>query len=368
MFSNDYGELFRATYLLEGCGFQSVLLLPGRLFAVNRDGLPGRAFLYDSVPDICRAVDDERPDIVFLFSGYLYSVNNIFDADSVEKLVRELRSRDCRIVTSDPFQGILAEIDESTFSDAHPRKQWLTSLFARLSEIFRDVIHLYYIRPDAFARARSVSFYNKNIVVPPSELGAIRGRLARTLKIDPGKRRWLFVMSHEDYATQVGLRGRGQSDDLLIRKLQETAGAGRQPVLIAPQACLASVGYRISGIEGAVALSYVGIVTFTSLVLEAECVFYWNIFSNTTMVRILNGQPFFSFDPGHMARAMPRLFEIAAGRHQCGEPVYLDPTSPLVPEELVALAALQAEAMRGPREHFEESASPDAMVETVLRG
>lgn len=365
--SNDYGELFRAAYLLKGSDFESVFLLPGRLFAVNRDGLPGRALPYRSIQDVCHVIDAERPDVVFLFSGYLYSVNDIFDVDSVEKLVRELRDRNGRIVTSDPFQGILAEIDESTFSDAHPRKKWLTSLFARLFEIFRDVVHVYYIGADTFARTPSVAFYNRRIVAGPSDVAAIRGKLARTLNIDPGKRRWLFIMSLEDYATQVGLHGRAKFGDLLIGKLQETTGAGRQPVLIAPQPCLASVGGRISPGD-AVVRSYVDIETFTSLVVEAECVFYWNIFSNTTMVRILNGQPFFSFDPGHMARAMPHLFEIAAKRHQCGEPVYLDQTSPLVPEELAALAAVQEEAMRGPRAHFERSPAPEAMVDTILRG
>ena len=133
--SHDYGELFRATYLLAGYEFQSVFLMPERLLAVNRGGLPGPALAYRSFVDVFEAVDVERPDVVFLFSGYLYTINNLFHVDTVQALVRKLRERECRLVTSDPFQGILADVDDSTFSDAHPRKAWLTWLF----------IHIYYL-------------------------------------------------------------------------------------------------------------------------------------------------------------------------------------------------------------------------------
>lgn len=366
--SHDYGELFRAAYLLAGHEFQSVFLMPERLLAVNRGGLPGPALAYRSFVDVCDAVDAERPDVVFLFSGYLYTINNLFHVDTVQALVRELRERECRLVTSDPFQGILADVDESTFDDAHPRKAWLTWLFRRLADIFRDVTHLDYIGSQTPGGPARVAFYNAHLVVPAGARAALRSRFARALPVHPAKPRWVFIMSHEDYATQVALHGRAAFDDLLLARLGDAAAAGRQAVLIAPRPCLDSLGPRAAGIEDTVALPAVAIDPFIALVTEAECVFYWNIFSNTTTIRVVNGQPFFAFDRGHMARSMPRLFEIAAARYQCGEPAYLDQTAPLDPDRLAALATVQEAAMRGPRRHFEQSPAPDAMLKMLRCG
>ena len=88
--SNDHGELSNAMYLVTGGAFETVLLMPERLFALNTSGLPGRAFRYGSVQDVIGCVDREAPDIVFLFSGYLYGINNLFDVDAVERTVSEI--------------------------------------------------------------------------------------------------------------------------------------------------------------------------------------------------------------------------------------------------------------------------------------
>jgi hypothetical protein len=211
-----------------------------------------------------------------------------------------------------------------------------------------------------------VAFYNRHIEVPAGERPALTARLAGHLAVNAARPRWLFIMSLEDYATQVALHGAGAFHDLLLGKLRETAAAGRQPVLIAPRPCLDALGARPSAIAGAVVLPALPIDVFMTLVTEAEHVFYWNIFSNTTTIRVVNGLPFFAFDQGHMARSMPRLFELAAARHDCGEPAYLDQTVPLDPGRLVALAAVQERAMRGPREHFRRAPSPPEMLRSLL--
>jgi hypothetical protein len=310
-------------------------------------------------------VERERPDVVFLFSGYLYTVNNLFHVETVEGLVRRLAARGCRLVTSDPFHGLLAEVDDTTFSVANPRKAWFTWLFRRLAELFRDVVHLDYIDAGAPGR-RTVSFHNPRVVRAMLDAGALRARLAGALGVDRDTPRWLFVLATEDYIAHVRRHGRERFEAIVLAKLAETCAAGRQPVLVAPRACLEGLGDRLRALPSAVAVPATPVDVFMTLVGEAEHVFYWNIFSNTTSLRVLARRPFFAFDAGHMVRAMPSLLDVAGRRHGLGTPVFLDEEEPLDADRLAALAPVQEEAMRGPRERFERAPSPEAMVASLL--
>jgi hypothetical protein len=366
--SNDYGELSNAMYLTMGCSFQVMLLMPDRLFAVNANTLGARTGRYGSIQDVIDAVDRERPDIVFLFSGYLYAINNLLGIEAVEALVRSLRGRGQRLVTSDPFLGILAELDLSTFSDKHPRQGWLVDHFGRLFRLLRDIPHLYLVRADEFARTPSASFFNPRLLIRPSTLAAFSQKLVDQVRIDPGRRQWVFVMSLEDYGGQVARFGQGRYDDLLIYLLQDTVRAGRQPVLIAPQECITSIRSTAPGIDGLIRLPFCGFEVFRRLLLGGEYVFYWNIFSNTIPARVVNHLPVFFFDPGHMVHAIPPLFERGMRRYYCGaELPYVDQCGGLISEALATLAAHQDDALQAAREKFRQSPTPEEMVASLLQ-
>ncbi len=91
---HDYGELILAMYFLHGqrIASRSTLLLPPRLWATNGDTLPVRTRQYRSYEDLVRTIDDENPDIVFLFSGYLFSMHKLLSTRSLEKLLQYLRA------------------------------------------------------------------------------------------------------------------------------------------------------------------------------------------------------------------------------------------------------------------------------------
>lgn len=367
--SNDYGELANAMYLLMGYEFRPVLLMPDRLFAVNRDNLPVPTARYSTLQDVLATVERERPDIVFLFSGYLYAINNIFDLQTVEKLVRELRNRGQRIVTSDPFLGAMAEVDASTFSDRHPRKQWLTDHFARLFQILREVPHLYLFDATAFPRTKSVSFYNPHILLRPDDLAESERTLAGRIGINPAKKHWVYVLSLEDYGGQVARHGRAKFDEMLMGTLQQTAQEGRQPVLVGPDVALGAIRGRVPAIDDLVLLAFCSHEVFRASLLGAEYAFYWNIFSNSIPARIANHLPVFFFDPGHMVHAIPPLFELGVKHYYAGAALtYLDQRQELRSAELASLAAGQEHIFREARERFRWSPMPDAMVEQILRG
>src|SRR5262249_5903434 len=151
-----------------------------------------------------------------------------------------------------------------TFNDRHPLKRWLIDHFAQVSRILDGVIHLDLVPPDESDTGR-VSFFNPRILSKRASAG-----LATT---EEQQRRWLFVLAMEDYQYQPALCGKVCSEAQLICKLREAARAGRQPVLVAPRACIASFGGAGPPAEGLLALDFCSHAVFQSLLLGAEYVF-----------------------------------------------------------------------------------------------
>lgn len=365
--SNDYGELSNALYLVMGEHFATVLLMPDRLYALNKDSLPVSTRCYRAPAEVIAAVEEEKPDIVLLFSGYLYAINNIFDVEALKQLVGMLQSRSCRIVTSDPFLGLMARVDDGIFNDRHPAKPWLTSLFSQVFAILRNVLHLHLVDIGTEAKVPSVSFFNPNIVLDRSRQSERAERACRELGIESSEHIWLFVLSSEDYGHQAAVHGRGQFDELLIGRLWQAVLAGRQPVLIAPQPCIASLRDRGALPPTAVLLPFCRQDHFTSLLAAAEHAFYWNIFSNSVLIRIVNYRSVFFFAYGHMVYAINPLLDLGMKYYYANSDMpYLNSDQALVPEELSRLARRQEQTLEPARNQFRCSPTPQEMVEKIL--
>jgi hypothetical protein len=378
--SNDYGELSNALYLVKGQGFQTTLLMPQRLFAINQGTLTIPAYPYTSPLDVLDAVSRESPDIVFLFSGYLYAINNLFGGlDAVVRLIQDLRAGPRRIVTSDPFLGILGQLGPTTFSDNHPLRHWLLEHFRRVVPMLEGVTHLYLVPPNELAVPRSVSFFNANVIEDGPGLDAWRSKAA-LLHPNPSpparggqeggvaRKRWLFVLSLEDYGKQTAQLGRARFDSILLRKLQEAIRASRQAVLVAPKECIESVA-RIGPLGDALLLHFCGYEKFQAFLFDAEYVFYWNLFSNSIMPRVVNRLPVFLFDQGHLAHAIPALLEAAIRHYYVSAKLpYLDQQRDLAEEKLTSMAALQQIDLEPARAHFHASQNPVEMVQLLLQG
>ena len=351
--SNDFGELANALYLLRGYPFRATLLLPERLFTKNRDGLPVPTLLYRTTAEVLAAVRARRPDLVFLFSGYLFALNGILPLEGMAELVDALGRQKIPVVTSDPFLGMMARPDSSTFSDRHPYKQMLVDHFARLGPSLRQTPHLYVVDPGPAPPVPSVWFFNPHI---------------RSMPAPPvSEPFWLFVLAQEDYTLQVGRLGRERFDRLLLEKLQQTAKAGRRPVLIAPEPLIAALTGPSSEIEGLRLISFCSNREFMRLLLEAEYCFYWNLFTSTVPARVVNQLPVFFFARGHMAEAMPALAVAAAQRYYAGAAVpLLDFEQPCDAVVLTPLAAAQAELFATARAQFQQAPPPDVMIARIL--
>jgi len=367
--SHDYGELSSALYFINGCDFQSTLLMPARLLDLNRGGLPAQALCYQSLADVFDAVDREEPDIIFLFSAYLYAVNNLLRIEETEELVRGLKSRTRAVVTTDPFLGLMVNPNATTIREDHPMRAALTEHFARLSPTLKHLTHLYFMPAEGIPVADRVSFANPTVVVTEPQVPHAEATLARRVGIDRSRKRWLFILSAEDYGFQAGVFGRTAFDGMLLDLLGSAVSAGRQPVLIGPRACIDSLAGRGASIPGLILTPFCGHDVFQSLLLDAEFVFYWNVFSNSVMARVMNRRPVFFFGRGHMAYAMPALY-VAGVRHyylDCELP-YLDQRGGLTVERLVQLAAQQETGFESTRSQLNRSPTPDVLVARLKSG
>lgn len=78
-----------------------------------------------------------------------------------------------------------------------------------------DLVPLEDARPGAAgSRPRRVSFFNEHLVADGSRLAEHARAVAAAIGADPARKRWLFVLSTEDYGGQIGLLGMSRAAGL----------------------------------------------------------------------------------------------------------------------------------------------------------
>ncbi|HET6326800.1 MAG TPA: hypothetical protein VFG04_19130 [Planctomycetaceae bacterium] len=363
--SNDYGELSTALDFLAGQRFDAQILIPDRLYRANRLNLRSAWRAYHSVADILALAAAQSPDVVFLFSGYLFVINGLFSLNALRQLVTGLQSGMSAVVTSDPFLGQLFRLEDSTFD--HPAKRELIEHFAQLVPLLDNVTHLYRVAPRVGATAGSLSFYNSRVVLDKAELTQWSDKAINAFGLNEELKRWLFILSAEDYAVGVARRGKVAFDELLGRKIAETAQVGRQPVLIAPAACIGAVGRFVSTPTNAQFVDFCDHSTFLSLLYEAECCFYWNLFSHSIIARVMNHLPVLFFDYGHLVHAMPSFLKVGVEHFYAGvEPHRLQADEPLTAEHVALATVEQDRRLEEARLRFAKSPAPEEVVELLV--
>ena len=343
---NDFGELTTVKFFVLGqeLAGRSTLLLPERLYVHNGDAIPGRTEQYGSVDDVLEVVDRQQPDIVFLCSGYLFWAHLAFMPDDLVRLIDQLRERGCRIVTADPFMGMLSKQDPRTLIRFEGSKEHAKELAAvahlpqaveevtrskraldeqawavlRQSEqILRDTYHLYPsycdVAEDDMAEtdARNIAFFNDRLLLPARPGGTATPEAA-------GPPHWLFILATADCDIQVAAEGDAGFVDIVASKLVETRAAGRRPILIGPRAFIDELIQRMPTAEGIDILSYCPFTQFLSLLLSAGQVFYWNVVSHSLLIRLYNQLPIVLFDRGHLIRTAPAIYDRIVGWYYQG--------------------------------------------------
>ncbi len=362
--SNDFGELFNAMYFLKGMDFHSVILMPPRLFAFNHASLPITSYRYENACDILATVERERPDAIFLFSGYLYVINRVLDAEDLKALVSNCRQQSIKLFTSDPSLGILSNIDSATFHSRHPAPLLLQQHFEWLLPLLQDVVHVYLASSGVSTTMPWVSFFNQRMVATTTTDRPCLQDFPVWQNLCDEKHQWLFILSPEDYGLQVGACGYQRVHQRLVDRLRETHHAGRQPVLIAPQSCLDAIETECHEIGDLVAVSACDYVSFMALLNDAEYVFYWNMFSASIVARVLNRLPFFLFDRGHLVHAMANILEVGCKHFYPGCQIELLGQDVVLDSNWLAdLATKQEQGIQIPvHQNFVSSPGPDEVM------
>ncbi len=383
---NDFGELTTVMYLLLGQEWADHIMvqLPERLYQANSEAFPGRTFCYQSMEDLEQAVDAFSPDIVFLCSGYLFCMHDICSNQTLEMFVDFLVERDCKVVTADPFLGVLSQqpisslisIDVPDASDlelpAHvfqhlesvkkEQDEQIVKQLAGAEKILRNHLHLYpaYAKPNPTQlceiKARELAFFNPNLLYN------------RSLEPDAGtKPHWLFILSATDLEGQSMFEAVHGFREIVVRLLQQAVEAGRRPIFVAPEKFIRELARALRGQEGVELLSFCSFTRLVSLLLTAEYAFYWNSVSHTILLRSFNGLPVILFDRGHLVRNVEAIYEPVVQRYYQGaRPIYMDHHQPLTLASLDrATADFKKNAEQMGRD-FQRAPAPGALVQEIL--
>jgi hypothetical protein len=344
-----FGELFMASYFAMGCGFQTSFALCRRHFSLNYFALPGTVHQYRDLGDLLTIVGQESPDVVCLFSGYLFMHDQLLSCDDLERFLEELHTRGISVVTSDPFLGLASRLPQ--FDARNPLEQILSvpvgflgellfgQMFAYLSQvgrILKPIPHLYVVDPEEGGGAKRLTFFNPNI----RRNGADASHAVLRPEVVDGPRYWLFVIAASECPPDANGAG-ADFRAILAEKLRETLEEGRQPVVVAPKECLDTLADDPK-LHHCVFLYYCDYQKYMSVLIGAEYVFYWNIFSASVLARILNSGPVFFFGRGHVAEATPLMLDKGMERYYANATLtYLDHAARLKRMELAKYASLQ---------------------------
>jgi tetratricopeptide (TPR) repeat protein len=376
---HDFGELATVKFFILGqeLAAGSTLLLPDRLHVHNVNAIPGRTHQYGSVEDIFAAVERERSDIVFLCAGYLLCEHLGFSAGDLERLIDGLRERGCRVVTADPFLGMLSKQDPRTLirvdiptdhphftveqltEAKRPAEEQLWSTYAQSERILRDTYHLYPSYCDVTAAdvaetdARNLSFFNERLLRP--------ARSAET-----ATPHWLFILGTPDCEIQE-LFEREAFENVVARKLLEARAAGRHPILVGPRAFVDQVMDRMPTAEGIDILSQIPFVQFYALLLSAEHAFYWNVVSHSLLIRFYNQLPIVQFDHGHLIRTARGIYDrIVRWYYQGWAPPLRNHHETLTLETVEGWAADYRQQAAGLVEGYRRAPSPGQMIAELM--
>jgi hypothetical protein len=395
---NDYGALGTVMYMLhrQPIASQATLALPASRHQLHAGGLPVASRPYESLQDLLRIVEAERPEVVFLVSGFLLTRHNLLSYDELRELIVTLRARGCRVATSDPYLGTFSEVAKANVlvrsSALHrnlerylrvvPRvnkviarlvelysKRRLERHVRRVTEVLRDVTRIHPVALDApRSGPQSISFSNPLYIRTPEELRANAAKVAALPGMDPHRPHWLFVLAQFDLEYQENKHGLKGFVAIVARKIGEALANGRHATFLAPAAIIDELAPMFAGNRGVSLLRACAFEEFEQRLLDAEIVFYWQIFSTSAFLRLWNGLPVFFFDQGHSSRLSRPMHEAGLKYYfMGGAPIYLDIEKTLEASALAGSNAGFRASARDSRERLARLPTPGEMVNAIAR-
>jgi hypothetical protein len=368
-----FGELFAAMYMVMGCGFRTAFAMPEPFYSLNREGLPGTCHRFDNLASLLVAIEQENPDLVCLFSGYLFAKDEIVSLDELDRLVKYLQIRRTKAITSDPFLGLISRLPPLDLDNPIAQilglpirlmgEAMLGSLFPYLLRtriILQDIPHVYIVDPHEHV-VKTLAFYNPHMRHYASDLAAT------PISGVPAQPYWLFVLGASDYYPQIKRYGAEYFHAVVAQKLADTMQQGRRAVLIAPASCIAALEQH-AALQECVFVQNCDYQRYMAILLGAEYAFYWNIFSASLSARLFNRLPIFFFSVGHLGDENPLMLGKGMRCYYNNAPLnYIQPGDRLSAAALSsAAAAQQTQLFDAFFNNVQHLPTPEAVVRDLL--
>lgn len=391
---DDFGELTTVMNFVMGqpCFHDAIVLLSPRLYKSNHDALPGRLWIWTSEEEVTRAIDAFQPKIVVFASGYLLPVHKLLTAEALERLCGHARRKQAVVVTTDPFLGLISQwsiqglgklISIDIPENAGPalleaKKAGDTMLHAELSaaeKVLLEVPHLYPSHCDmdevatVAVDSRNLGFFNEALLLPlPPFAATTPPGLLDVAPTAEDRPHWMFVISQADYQTQSMFIGGIEFAKVVANLLNQAALLGRHAIFLGPGELIDLVSSRLVANEHIHLLRFCSFRTVMSLLLTAEYGFYWNLVSHSILMQLWNGKPVILFDRGHLARAMPAIYErTIAWYYQGWNPPYLNQNDQLSLAVLEQAITPHSRRRTEIMARFRRAPSPAVVLKSLLR-
>ena len=249
------------------------------------------------------------------------------------------------------------------------KKKMLERHIRRVADTIGNIAHICVVPKDLLpvGGAHYVSFFNPRYIRSLTELASISANVSTFSDLTDDRPRWLFVLARFDLEFQEKKHGKQEFDEMVVSKLRQTLDNGRHPTMIGPAAFIAEVSRYFAGESGVSLLPVCAFAEFEQRLLDAEIVFYWQIFSTSTFLRLFNGLPVFFFDRGHAARLFEPLHEAGLRSYYIVDsPIYLDIEEPLSASMLTEMSGHFRQSADAICRLLANSPSPAEMVTAVM--
>lgn len=308
VFSRDHGEIFNAFYFLAGNSFEAFFIMPDNLYQINKSTQLYPVLRYEQAADIFKAVESVRPDIILLFSGYLFIENKIFTYEQFELFLNKLREYKIPILTSDPWLQIGKEkLDNLNKND--PAQLYFYNNYWKTAKLLDNFPHLF--TAPYTAKNSSITFFNKKLKLSKYLLKQLVSKYK--FNLNQKQKYWLFIISNQDYQLQIKTQGEKVFNASLLRMLRTASTYNRKIILLAPPICRNILSRKMTELE----LTNIyfqpecNYLYFILLLYYAEYAFYWNMLSASFALRLINKKPTFFFSEGHVLKAFAPFKEFA---------------------------------------------------------
>jgi hypothetical protein len=355
---NDYGELLIADYFADGQPFKAFALCPTKLHSTYDHSVLTIA-PFRHAGDIYNALNQFRPDLVILASGYLLTLHNLLTLAELEQLLAHLSNAGIPCATTDPWMQSWQE--HRAAMAANEIKQLLQhpfqSLQLNLETLLRHTIHLYSV-PFKTNKIPTVGFFNPDAF--------------KQWKFLPGPRNqhqhWLFVLAGMDANGLLARHGVQLLDHLRLRFREILQDPNTKISLLGPPDFVTALKQIVADLDRVTLIPFCTFSQFQRLTFDSTVAVYWNCLSASILYHLHKNSMMVFADRGHMLNACPPLARhVAEDVLNQVQPTTLDLTKPLEPNHLLQKAfGVQQQMQKEIYPTYEAMLRPTEVVEYIL--